>query len=226
MSASVTGYSILQGLVSTLDTMLPSAWTSSEPHLVGLWCQRMAVVVAGTLVPVIAIWLTAEPILLFLRQEPEIARLAGLYLRWTVLGLPAYAFNQVARRYFQSQNLFDVPTRILVIVAPVNAILNYLLVWGPDFMRFGFIGAPIAAAISMNLGSLLFILYGIFKAPRTAWYPFTHRAFTSLGVLVQLGLAGVGMTASEWWSWELVGREFLSSNPITFTFSTLLNSGC
>ena len=115
MTCSVTGYSILQGLVSTLDTMLPSAWTSSEPQLVGLWCQRMAVVLAGTLIPIAAVWLNAEPILLFARQEPEIARLAALYLRWALLGLPAYAFNQIARRYFQSQGLFDVPTRILVI---------------------------------------------------------------------------------------------------------------
>lgn len=41
MTASVTGYSIIQGFASTLDTMLPSAWTSSQPQLVGLWSQRM-----------------------------------------------------------------------------------------------------------------------------------------------------------------------------------------
>lgn len=41
MTASVTGYSIIQGFTSTLDTMLPSAWTSSQPQLVGLWSQRM-----------------------------------------------------------------------------------------------------------------------------------------------------------------------------------------
>ena len=41
MTASVSGYSIIQGFGSTLDTMLPSAWTSSQPNLVGLWSQRM-----------------------------------------------------------------------------------------------------------------------------------------------------------------------------------------
>lgn len=41
MTASVSGYSIVQGFTSTLDTMLPSAWTSSQPQLVGLWSQRM-----------------------------------------------------------------------------------------------------------------------------------------------------------------------------------------
>jgi len=41
MTASVSGYAIIQGLVSALDTLLPAAWTSSHPQLVGLWSQRM-----------------------------------------------------------------------------------------------------------------------------------------------------------------------------------------
>jgi hypothetical protein len=43
MTASVSGFSIIQGFTSTLDTMLPSAWTSPQPQLVGLWSQRMSV---------------------------------------------------------------------------------------------------------------------------------------------------------------------------------------
>jgi MATE family multidrug resistance protein len=41
MTAAVTGYSIVQGFGSTLETLLPSAWTSDRPHMVGLWTQRM-----------------------------------------------------------------------------------------------------------------------------------------------------------------------------------------
>ena len=41
MTASVSGYSVISGLTSALDTVLPSAWTSNEPQLVGLWAQRM-----------------------------------------------------------------------------------------------------------------------------------------------------------------------------------------
>ena len=42
MTASVTGYSVIQGLTSALDTVLPLAWTSNQPQLVGLWAQRMS----------------------------------------------------------------------------------------------------------------------------------------------------------------------------------------
>ena len=125
MTANVSGYTVILGLTSALDTVLPSAWTSNQPQLVGLWAQRMsqsikslwivcimqtdpvittAVVVFVSLAvsllvknlsptntvsqPMFLIWLNAESILSFLNQEPEVAHLAAIYLRWASLGLP------------------------------------------------------------------------------------------------------------------------------------------
>ncbi|KAJ7138459.1 MATE efflux family protein [Mycena crocata] len=224
MTASVSGFSILQGFVSALDTMLPSAWTSPQPNLVGLWSQRMAVVMGAALIPMYCIWFNAEAILLGLKQDPEVARLASLYLRWVSLGLPAYTFNLISRRYFQSQGLFAVPTRIICIVAPINAVLNYILVWGPEPIRLGYIGAPIATACAFNLVCLMNIVYGVFIAPRTAWQPVSRRSFTSLGVLVNLGLAGVGQTASEWWAWELVALAASLLGPVSLATQSILLS--
>ncbi|KAJ7484518.1 MATE efflux family protein [Mycena latifolia] len=224
MTASVSGFSILQGCVSALDTMLPSAWTSSQPTLVGLWSQRMGVVMGATLIPMYCIWFNAEAILLGLKQDPEVAHLASLYLRWVSLGLPAYAFNLISRRYFQSQGLFAVPTRIICIVAPINALLNYVLVWGPEPIRLGYIGAPIATASAFNLVCLMNIIYGVFVAPRTAWQPISRRSFTSLGILVNLGLAGVGQTASEWWAWELVALAASLLGPVSLATQSILLS--
>ena len=123
MTANVSGYTVIWGLTSALDTVLPSAWSSDQPQLVGLWAQRMsqsiksldcimptdsviitAVVVFVSLAvsllvknlsptdsvpqPMFLIWLNAESILGFLNQEPEVAHLAAIYLRWASLGLP------------------------------------------------------------------------------------------------------------------------------------------
>ncbi|KAJ6571996.1 mate-domain-containing protein [Mycena capillaripes] len=224
MTASVSGFSILQGFVSALDTVLPSAWTSPQPNLVGLWSQRMAVLMGAGLIPMYFIWFNAEAILLGLKQDPEVARLAALYLKWVSLGLPAYAFNLISRRYFQSQGLFAVPTRIICIVAPINALLNYILVWGPEPVRLGFIGAPIATACAFNLVCLMNIFYGVFIAPRTAWQPISRRSFTSLGVLLHLGLSGVGQTASEWWAWELVALAASLLGPVSLATQSILLS--
>ena len=77
--------------------------------------------------PISAVWIWSESILLALKQDPEVAHYAATYLKWLLLGLPAYAFNNISRRYFQAQGLFNVPIQILFLVAPINFILNYLL---------------------------------------------------------------------------------------------------
>jgi MATE family multidrug resistance protein len=147
MTANVTGYSVIAGFVSALDSLLPGAYTS-QPKQVGLITQRMAVIVAMMLPGIVAIWLVSEQILLLLGQEPIVAKLAGLYLQILAIGLPAYAGFEICRRYLQAQGLFHAPTVVLLFVSPLNAFLNWLLVWGPDSVRLGFIGAPIASVIS------------------------------------------------------------------------------
>ncbi|KAJ3978298.1 hypothetical protein F5890DRAFT_1604151 [Lentinula detonsa] len=150
------------------SALLPSAWTSDRlDSLLSLWTQRMMLIVTlMMLVPIITLWLNAElAVLLKLNQEPpEVARLAALYLRWMCVGIPG---------------LFSVPTRIIMVVAPINVLLNYIL--GPSATRLGFIGAPIATSISYYLLSLSYIIYGI------CWW--TGR---------------LGQTVSERWVWDIV----------------------
>ncbi|KAJ3573738.1 hypothetical protein NP233_g2237 [Leucocoprinus birnbaumii] len=224
MTASVTGTSIIQGLTSALDTLLPSAWTSSKPHQIGLWSQRMFVLCMAFSVPTFILWFNAEPIFLALRQEPEVAHLASVYLRWSTLGLPAFAFNNISRRYFQSQNLFSAPAHIIIGVSPINILLNYLLVWGPEPIRLGYIGAPLATSISFNLISVLSLIYGFYFVSRTAWHPLTMKMFSGLGILVKLGLSGIGQLAADYWAWE--GLAFAASllGPVALASQSILVS--
>lgn len=54
MTSSVTCFSILQGLATALDTLLPAAWTTNPTH-VGLWSQRAAVVMVASMVSGLAV---------------------------------------------------------------------------------------------------------------------------------------------------------------------------
>ncbi|KAG8752521.1 hypothetical protein FRC12_011913 [Ceratobasidium sp. 428] len=137
MTAGVTGFSIIQGFACALDSLLPAAWTGANPSHVGLWTQRMLVLMAFLLVPISVIWSNVEHIFLRLRQDPQVASLAAVYLKYSIPQLPAYAFNAVIRRYFQAQGLLHVPSFITLSVAPINVGLNYALVWGPEPIRIG-----------------------------------------------------------------------------------------
>ncbi|ETS63241.1 hypothetical protein PaG_03028 [Moesziomyces aphidis] len=205
MTANVSGYSVLSGFISALDTLLPSAYTQ-QPKSVGLWTQRMGVILIGILPIILAIWLNAEVILIHIGQDPEVAYLAGRYLAVLAYGLPGYALFEVCRRYLQAQGLMHAPTIVLIFVSPLNAIANYLLVWGPDSIRLGFIGAPIASAVSMWLMAVL-CFFQCVLAPRDAWDGFTTAAFKWDGIrpVLYLGFAGMVSLAAEWWAWEIVG---------------------
>jgi len=66
------------------------------------------------------------------------------------------------------------------------------------------------------------VIYGVWFVPSTAWHPISRRCFTGLGILVQLGLAGVGQVASEWWSWELVGLAASLLGPVALATQSVL----
>ena len=61
--------------------------------------------------------------------EPRIAILAGQYLRVILIGAPGYACFESGKRYLQAQGLFSASLYVLLICAPLNAFLNWLLVW-------------------------------------------------------------------------------------------------
>lgn len=147
MTANVTAFSLLSGYISALDSLLPPAFTQ-QPKRVGVYSQSMAIIVAFLCLPIAVMWLYAEKLLLALGQEAEVARLSGIYLRVMLPGVPAYAGFEVCRRYLQAQGLMSASTVVLLFVSPLNALMNYLLVWGPESIRLGFVGAPLASAIS------------------------------------------------------------------------------
>ncbi|CAE7222164.1 unnamed protein product [Rhizoctonia solani] len=222
MTAAVSGLSIIHGFASALDSLLPQAWTSERPQNVGLWTQRMVVLISLIIIPILGIWLNAEKILLQLRQEPAIAHLAGVYLRWFSLSLPGQALNIILRRFYQAQGLVHIPTAIMVVIAPINALLCWLLVWGPRPLNIGFIGAPIASAISFNLMAVILSVYARWFIPSTAFHPINRQCFREIGRLFRLGLSGVGQIASEWWSWEFVALAASQLGPIPLAAQSVM----
>ncbi|KAF8600068.1 multidrug/Oligosaccharidyl-lipid/Polysaccharide flippase [Ceratobasidium sp. AG-I] len=224
ITATVTGLSLVHGFASALDSLLPQAWTSDHPKNVGLWAQRMVVVMSIIMIvsPIVCVWLNAEVILLHLRQEPNIARLAGSYLRWFTLCLPGQIVSVVTRRYLQAQGIMHAQTIVMLFVAPANLFLNWLLVWGPPAVRLGFIGAPIASSISFTLMACISVSYTAFLVPKTAWHPIGRDSFRELGTLFRLGLSGTGQIASEWWSWEFIGLTSSQFGPTSLAAQSVL----
>ena len=129
MTANITGYAIYQGLATSLDTLCAQAYGSGRKKLVGLQTQRMVLFLWTITIPIAIIWLCADKILMTIVPEQEVALLAGRYLKIVLIGAPGYATFESAKRYLQAQGLFSASLYILLICAPLNALMNWLFVW-------------------------------------------------------------------------------------------------
>ena len=103
--AGVTGFSLLAGMASALETLCGQAFGARQYHLLGVYKQRAMLVLSLVSVPVAALWAYTGRILLLLGQGPEIAAGAGGYIRWMIPALLAYGPLQCHVRFLQTQNI-------------------------------------------------------------------------------------------------------------------------
>ncbi|BFZ60072.1 ethionine resistance protein [Saitoella coloradoensis] len=228
MTAVITGISLFQGVATALDTLAAQAYGAGNTKLLGLHLQRCVLLLMLICFgPVAAMWLNAERLLLALGQEPALAHLAGRYLKILLIGAPGYACFEAMKRYLQAMGLFKAGTYILFIAAPLNIVLNYVLVWHPK-VGLGFIGAPIAVSFTWWLMAFLGALYIKFIDGKQGWDGFKREAFSGWGPMIQLAVPGVFMVCSEWWAFEILalaasflGTAYLAAQSVLSTTTSL-----
>jgi putative MATE family efflux protein len=201
VTANITGYSVYHGLVTSLDTLCAQAYGSGRRQLVGLQLQRMVYFLMVITLPIGIIWLNGEAILKAIVPEQETAELAGLYLRIILLGAPGYACFEAGKRYMQAQGLFDANLYVLFVCAPLNVFLNWLFVWQ---FNWGFVGAPIAVAVTDNLLPMSLFLYVYFIDGRQCWGGFSRAALKNWLPMVKLALPGLIMVLAEFLAFEIL----------------------
>lgn len=128
-TASISGYAIYYGLVTSLDTLCSQAYGSGTKHLAAVHLQRMALLLVLVTIPLAALWCFAEGILVHVIPDRDTAVLVGRYLRLAAWGMPGYAAFEAGRRYIQAQGCYSAGMYVLLICTPINAFLNWLLVW-------------------------------------------------------------------------------------------------
>jgi multidrug resistance protein, MATE family len=136
------------GLVSAVAPLTAQGFGARNPRLVrralraGLW----AAVFAG--IPLTAVQLAGEPLLLAAGQSAELSALAGRYLAGLALSLiPAWWFIAL-RSFMGSVNRPEPALWITLVAIPANAVLAYVLIHGAFGMpRLDLLGAGLATTI-------------------------------------------------------------------------------
>lgn len=227
MTFNITS-SIFTGMATCLETLCSQAYGAKNYKLVGLYFQRCFVLIAAFNIPLVWMWWKSGYLLKFVVPDPELADLAQSYLRVMSFSTPAYIFFETAKRFLQAQNIFSAGQFVLFLVAPINILLNYLLVWS-EVIGIGFLGAPLATTISYWLSALLLLLYIIVVDGNQCWYGFDlEGCFQDWNSILPLALNGTAMLLSEFIAFEILtlsssrfGTSTLAAQSIASTLATL-----
>ncbi|MEM9974689.1 MAG: MATE family efflux transporter [Pseudomonadota bacterium] len=189
----------------------------------GIW---LSIFFGAVAMPVL---IFAEPLLLVLRQAPEVAEQAGLYLAVASIGMIPNLVIVVLRSYLSALELTRIVLIVTISMALLNAVLNYALIfgnWGAP--ELGIVGAAVASIVLQIVGVIWLILYAALKTPQYAlfrnvlrpdWEAF-RRVFTLGWPIGLTNLAEVGLFSASSIMMGWVGTKELAAHGIALQIAS------
>uniref|UniRef100_A0A8C4FF54 Multidrug and toxin extrusion protein n=1 Tax=Dicentrarchus labrax TaxID=13489 RepID=A0A8C4FF54_DICLA len=200
---NVTGISIGTGLSSTCDTLISQTYGSGNLKRVGVILQRGILILLLACFPCWAILINTEPLLLAVKQSPEVASLSQLYVKIFMPALPAAFMYQLQGKYLQNQGIMWPQVLTGGIGNVFNALINYILLYP---LELGVAGSAVANVISQYLLALFLYVYICWKGLHKAtWGGWSLDCLQEWGPFVKLAIPSMLMICLSWWIFEIGG---------------------
>uniref|UniRef100_A0A8C1UZD7 Multidrug and toxin extrusion protein n=1 Tax=Cyprinus carpio TaxID=7962 RepID=A0A8C1UZD7_CYPCA len=189
------------GLALACDTLVSQTFGSKNLKRVGEILQRSILILLLFCLPCWAILINAESILLTLKQEQEVARIAQLYV---MAFLPAVPVSITTCFYKNNTTGIILPQMYTAVAANVlNLATNYILLHS---MKLGVMGSAAANSISqISICLLLFAYIRWKKLHVDTWGGWSTAALQEWGSYMKLAIPSTLMLCFEWWVYEIGG---------------------
>ncbi|KAG5284362.1 hypothetical protein AALO_G00025880 [Alosa alosa] len=200
---NVTGISIGSGLASACDTLISQTFGSNNFKRVGVILQRSVLIQLLACCPCWALLINTEPILLLVRQSPQVASLSQLYVKIFMPALPAAFMYQLLSRYLQNQGIIWPLVGVGVAGNILNGVINYVFLYVLDL---GVAGSAAANSISQYALTVFLYTYIVWKGLHKAtWDGWSKDCLQEWGPYIRLALPSMLMLCVEWWTYEIGG---------------------
>ncbi|KAG5532294.1 hypothetical protein RHGRI_026805 [Rhododendron griersonianum] len=200
--ASVSGFSVLLGMGSALETLCGQAYGAKQYHMLGIHTQRAMLSLLAASIPLSLVWFYTAPILTFFGQNPDISNEAGTFNRWMIPSLFAYALLQCLSRFLQTQSVVVPMVMIYGFTALLHVPVCWVLVFG---LGMGSRGAAVANGVSNWVNVVLLWAY-VTLSPDCAktWTGFSREGLDDVVGFLKLAVPSAFMICLEYWSFEMV----------------------
>lgn len=233
MTANITGYALVAGVATCLDTLCAQAFGKGDVAAVGVVFVRCTLFLLALLAPIALLWCNSERLLVAMMgaDKRRVCALAASYLKVVSVGLPGFILFENGKHFLQAQGIFHATTYILIVCAPLNVALTCTLVAHPRF-GLGFIGAPWAVVITNWAMCALTYAYIFVVDGYQCWpkYLITDKIYWQRWRrVIDLAIPGIVMVEAEWMAFEIItftaarlGTQVLAAQTILLTTCILL----
>ncbi|KAK4416454.1 protein DETOXIFICATION 14 [Sesamum alatum] len=200
--SNVTGYSLIFGMASALETLCGQAYGAKQYQKVGTFTYGAMIWLFLACIPVSVLWIYADKLLILIGQDPVISGEAGKYSIWLIPSLFPYAILQSLFRYLQTQSLL-----LPMLFSTVASLCVHLpLSWALIFkLKLGSAGAALSIGLSYWLNVIMVGLYVKYSSScnktRTS---FSKDVFLTIHEFFQFAIPSAVMICLEWWTFEIV----------------------
>ncbi|KAK9750355.1 hypothetical protein RND81_02G190500 [Saponaria officinalis] len=200
--AGVTGFSLLLGMASALETLSGQAYGAQQYKKLGTQTYTAMFCLALVCIPISILWINMAKVLVFIGQDPSISHESGRFSACLVPALFGYAVLQPLVRYFLVQSLI-MP---MVISSCAALCLHIPLCWALVF-KSGLknLGGAVSLGISMWANAIFLTLYMRFSSScELTRTPLSMEIFHGIREFFRFAIPSATMICLEWWSFELL----------------------
>lgn len=223
--SSVTGFSLILGMSSALETLCGQAYGAQQYQKIGTQTYTAIISLLIVCIPLAIFWRFTGTILVLIGQSPSISHEAGKFITWLIPALFAYAILQPLIRYFQMQSKLWP----MLISSTAALCLHVPLCWSLVYKTgLGNVGAAVSMGVAMWLNAI-FLLFYMMYSPSCAKTrsPFSLEVFRGMRQFFSFAIPSAVMICLQWWSYEfLILLSGLLPNPEleTSVLSVCLNT--
>ncbi|XP_028083604.1 protein DETOXIFICATION 16-like isoform X1 [Camellia sinensis] len=200
--ATVTGFSLLLGMASALDTLCGQSYGAEQYHMLGIHMQRAMLILSLVSIPLAIIWANTHAILVAFGQDHDISEEAQIYARFMIPSIFAYALLQCLVKFLQTQNIVFP----MMISSGITTLIHLLVCWALVFKTdLGLRGAALANSISYWTNVVLLALYVKFSSScAKTWTGLSKEALHDILNFLGLAIPSAVMVCLEMWSFEMI----------------------